>query len=123
MTALDNVSKPQFMAVSKLLDMHSNDALAERMYTDEDAVHDDHTRVRDLEKAKSAYLEDPRYRELDEPIRSGSIDPVLLHTMDSGEDEVLEGHRRIARAHQLGVEKLPVSHDPASQSHFYEWAD
>jgi hypothetical protein len=121
---MDNISKTQFMPVAALLDLHSQDALAERHYVDIDAVHGDHTRVRDVEAAKADYIAaNPRYQELDEPIRSGSIDPVLLHRTDSGENEVLEGHRRITRAHQLGVERLPVSYDPGSQAHMWEWAD
>lgn len=126
MTALDNVSKTQFMPVSDLVNMHSSDALAERMYKDTYAVHGEHTRVSDVLPAKARHIDDSPeiYGHLDEPIKSGTIDPVLLHRLDSGEDEVLEGHHRIARARQLGVDRLPVSYDGyETQKHDVEWDD
>lgn len=129
MAALDNVSKQQFMPVSDLMNTYSHDALGAARHKvfnnggDPKAVtYGEGTRMRDIYARKAANISgSERYQKLDDPIRSGTIDPVLLNKTDSGENEILEGHHRIARAHQLGVEKLPVTYDYTSQKHLMDW--
>lgn len=134
MSARDNLSPQQFMSVSDLMNTHSADALRARRGDAFDAgdsrviEHDNNTRMRDVYPRKAAHFTDPDYPEfagapLDEHIRSGSIDPVLLQRASTGETEISEGHHRIARAHQLGVQRLPVSYDPGSQVHRDAWGN
>lgn len=125
-TALDNVSKTQFMPVSDLMDMQSLDALGmKRHQMGEAAKPGPDTTMRDIYPLKVSHIEsgESHIADLDEHIKSGSIDPVLLATTSGGEDQIIEGQHRIARAHQLGVEKLPYSRDPASQAHRMDWDD
>ena len=114
------------MLVSDLLHMHSSDAVAEREYRTKSRSRPAFGGV-DMDTVQSVYArkaqhiaENPIYHQLDEHIRSGNIDPVLL-TQRSGMETVAEGHHRIVRAHQLGVERLPVSHDWDSQRHRDDW--
>jgi hypothetical protein len=61
------------------------------------------------------------YCQIDGPLLQGTIDPVLLGTDGSGATIVLDGLHRIVRAHQLGISRLPVSYDEASQVHLDNW--
>ena len=114
------------MNVDDLLDLHSNEALRrERHRTGEPVGHSDATKVHTLYDRKAAEMakNEPAWSQLDEPIRNGTIDPVLLEGSSDGRTVVSEGQHRIIRAHQLGVTHLPVSYDPGSQAHRYEWDD
>lgn len=128
MSAADHLSPHQFMPVSDLLHMQSTDALINREY--ETKVHynkiprDDRTTVQALYSQKAAHIaENPTFwHGLDEPIRKGTIDPVVLSHEKAGlPDSVAEGHHRIVRAHQLGVQRLPVTHDWTDQPHEEGW--
>jgi hypothetical protein len=136
MTASDHLSGTQFMGVEELLNTHSTEALRRHrqlMLQQPPAPpgspqngpweHGDHTTVRSRYAAKAADIADhsDAYHRLDEHLRSGSIDPVLLERDSNDTVAVSEGHHRIVRAHQLGVKKLPVSYDPASQRHDVDW--
>jgi hypothetical protein len=113
------------MSVEDLLNLHSEEALQnERAWTgDHKQGHSDATRVRSVYHSKADEMAQypEHFSQLDGPIRSGSIDPVLLSRGHGGQTVVGEGQHRIIRAHQLGVTHLPVSHDPASQRHRDEW--
>jgi hypothetical protein len=114
------------MSVGDLLGLHSNEALSRKRHLgDPQAEHGDDTRVSTVYDRKAAEIaKNPAaWGQLDEPIRSGSIDPVLLSQSGSGHTVVIEGQHRIVRAHQLGVTHLPVSYDPGSQEHRYDWED
>jgi hypothetical protein len=115
------------MAVADLMDTHSRDALALRPHEGKwwEQPHGADTTMRAVYDRKAARMtgDGGGYSKLDEPIRSGTIDPVLLGDTSRGETEIVEGHHRIARAHQLGVERLPVSRDPNSQVHYLDWDD
>ena len=136
MSADDHLSAPQFLPVSELLGMHSTEALAKHKLAQmrkppglpgspENGPweHGEHTRVRTLydEKARGIAAEPELYHQLDEPIRNGTIDPVVLERDRQGNQAVYEGHHRIVRAHQLGVERLPVSNSFESQQHYNDW--
>jgi len=112
--------------VGELLDMHSNEALRRQRRTEGPlATWSERTRVRSLYDRKAAEMaaNEPAWSALDEPIRSGTIDPVLLEWSPTGHQVVSEGGHRIVRAHQLGVSHLPVSFDPGSQAHRYDWEE
>ena len=113
----------QLMSIEDLLGLHSDEALRrERHRAGKPVGHSDATRVRTLYDRKAAEMaSSPAWQQLDEPIRSGTIDPVLLAGTGSGHTVVSEGGHRIVRAHQLGVSHLPVSWDPGSQAHRYDW--
>lgn len=117
------------MSVEDLLGLHSDEALFhERNWTgNHSLIHGDSdaTRVRSLYDAKADEMRQhpEHWGQLDEPIRNGSIDPVLLSRSSTGHTVVSEGGHRIIRAHQLGVSHLPVSWDPASQAHRDDWDD
>jgi hypothetical protein len=114
------------MSVEDLLSLHSNEALTrKRHFGDRYAEHGDDTRVSTVYNRKAADIaSNPEaWGQLDEPIRNGTIDPVLLSRSGSGHTVVTEGQHRIVRAHQLGVTHLPVSYDPGSQEHRYTWDD
>lgn len=126
------------MSVSALLDTPSMDAMAavrggmRNRDTWQLHEHGDDTTVRAVYDRKASHIAEragrgepgyPDYTQLDAHIRSGSIDPVLLQRTSSGMTEISEGHHRIVRAHQLGVSHLPVSYDPGSQTHRYDWDD
>lgn len=124
MTASDHLNVQQFMPVSDLLHTQSTDALIDRERAtgiDFDKIpRDSRTTVAATYNARAAHMaENPaHWRQLDEPIRQGSIDPVVL----SSDGSVAEGHHRIVRAHQLGVDRLPVTHDWIdSQRHEEQW--
>jgi hypothetical protein len=118
-------AQAQRMSVEDLLGLHSNEALRRKQHFSGDryAGHGDDTRVSTVYDRKAAEMgKNPgAWGELDEPIRNGSIDPVLLETSSGGHTVVSEGQHRIVRAHQLGVTHLPVSYDPGSQEHRYDW--
>lgn len=123
------------MPVADLLGMHSTEALRITRNRalqqpssnpfEELPGHSGTTTVRSLYDRKAADIEgNPVYRQLDGPIRSGSIDPVVLQpdsTRATNGHEVYEGAHRIVRAHQLGVTHLPVSTSWDSQKHYNEW--
>jgi hypothetical protein len=120
MSAHDNLNGRQFRPVADLLDTRSRDARklgAGRL-------------VRDVYERKAAHIASgmsgdqrhPNFAELDEPIRSGSVDPVMLGRSEGGHDQVLDGNHRIIRAHQLGVDRLPVSYDWDTQKNARPWA-
>lgn len=115
----------QLMRVEDLLNLHSNEALRRKQHFSGDryATHGDDTTVGTVYDRKAAEMaQNPAaWHLLDEPIRNGTIDPVLLETSSGGHTVVTEGQHRIVRAHQLGVAHLPVSYDPASQAHRYDW--
>jgi hypothetical protein len=126
------------MRVEDLLDMQSTEALRhhrrkmlQQPYHEDGSPnngpweHGNHTRVRTLYDRKAGQMaqHEHAWSELDEPIRSGGIDPVLLEGHGAGGTAVSEGHHRIIRAHQLGVATLPVSRDPGSQRHRDDWED
>lgn len=120
------VSRPATMSVEDLLALHSNEALArKRHFGDPHAEHGDDTRVSTVYDRKAAEMarNPAAWGQLDEPIRNGTIDPVLLMQTGSGHTVVTEGQHRIVRAHQLGVTHLPVSYDPGSQVHRYDWEE
>jgi 8-oxo-dGTP diphosphatase len=114
------------MSVGDLLGLHSDEALRRQraLSGNQYLGHSDATRVGTLYDRKAAELAgNPAWQALDEPIRSGTIDPVLLARTGSGHTVVSEGGHRIVRAHQLGVSHLPVSWDPGSQAHRDDWDD
>lgn len=114
------------MSVEDLLELHSNEALTrKRHFGDRYAEHGDDTKVRTVYDRKAADIASnpAAWGQLDEPIRNGTIDPVLLELKGSGHTVVTEGQHRIVRAHQLGVSHLPVSYRPDSQEHRYEWEE
>jgi hypothetical protein len=115
------------MSVEDLLDLHSDEALFhERNWTgNRYAGHSDATRVRTMYDSKAEEMDQnpEEWHQLDEPIRAGTIDPVLLAKASSGHTVVSEGAHRIVRAHQLRVSHLPVSWDPGSQAHRGDWDD
>lgn len=134
MAALDSLSKTQFMPVADLMNTYSHDALGMKRHDvraaggDPSTVsHGEGTRMRDIYPLKAKHIaagaddEHPDYKDLDPHLRSGSIDPILLGKTSGGDDEIIEGQHRIARAYQLGVQRLPVSRDPESQSHQFDW--
>lgn len=124
MTASDHLSQQQFMPVSDLLHMQSNDARIYKEYHPEYGIKD--TTVQATYSRRAEHIaEDPAlFHQLDEPIKNGTIDPVhLIHDEGTHEPVVFEGHHRIVRAHQLGVGKLPVSYSQDSQTHDDEWLD
>jgi hypothetical protein len=121
-SASDHLSPGQFMPVSDLLHMQSNDARGYQKYHPELGIKE--TTVESTYAQRAQHMADSPglYHELDEHLRSGDIDPVLvLPDPKTGVDVVHEGHHRIVRAHQLHVAKLPVSHDEGSQPHAAEW--
>lgn len=128
MSALDHVNPHQFMAVHELLQAQSNDALQDKQrrlaaappkrpsyaeYKANPSIMDepdsgpgpDTTVQAVYDKKARDVTEHPMYHRLDEPLRNGTIDPIVL----DGNGAVYEGHHRIIRAHQLGVERLPVA--------------
>ena len=123
------------MPVSDLLNMHSNEAM--RIHTrkmqarppgtghDGPYVHGDHTKLSTLydRKARDISDEPELYHQLDEPIKRGDIDPVMIQTHRApGGEEIYEGAHRIVRAHQLGVPQLPVTRGGIdTQAHYNEW--
>lgn len=128
----------QFMPVADLMKMHSQEALRihrNRMMaqppgpsTNGPYFHGRHTRLETLYDRKAADFADKPglYRKLDEPIRSGTIDPVMIqptrNTKSGKGEEVYEGAHRIIRAHQLGVGQLPVTRGGhETQKHYDEW--
>lgn len=134
MAATDALSKTQFMPVADLMNTFSHDALGMKRHDVREAggdpsmvSHGEGTRMRDVYARKAGHIaegandEHADYKDLDPHLRSGNIDPVLLTTTSQGHDEIIEGHHRIARAHQLGVQRLPVSRDPESQHHSLDW--
>ena len=124
MTASDHLSHQQFMSVSDLLHMQSNDAKVYKEYHPEYGIKE--TTVQATYSRRAQHIaEDPGlFHQLDEPIRRGTIDPVqLYHDSETNEPGVFEGHHRIVRAHQLGVDKLPVSYSEDSQVHHDKWLD
>lgn len=120
MAASDHLNGQQFMPVSDLLHTQSNDARVYKEYRPELGIKETTVQSTYARRAQSI-AEHPDYQKLDEPIRSGSIDPVLLTTDSRNNRVVVEGHHRIVRAHQLGVDRLPVSFDPGSQRHRDDW--
>jgi len=120
-------ARHELMSVEDLLGLHSDEALRlwRRRWGDSRLGHGTGTTVRDIYDRKAAEMarNEPAWSRLDEPIRTGTIDPVLLEKSGSGHTVVNEGGHRIVRAHQLGVSHLPVSWDPGSQLHRYDWED
>lgn len=120
------MAEHEHMGVEDLLDLHSNEALRrERHRTGHPVEHSDATKVRTVYDRKAGEMaqNEPAWSALDEPIRKGTIDPVLLEKSPSGHTVVSEGHHRIVRARQLGVTHLPVSYDPGSQAHRDDWEE
>jgi hypothetical protein len=122
----------QFMPVVDLMNMHSAEALrADRQRAagrpnDPWPEHSVKTRFRnhDLFVRKASEMDsNTHYHELDEPIRKGTIDPVMIQpNRQSNVDEIYEGHHRIVRAHQLGVQQLPVTRGGVdTQKHYNDW--
>jgi hypothetical protein len=120
-------ARHELMSVEDLLGLHSDEALRlwRRRWGDSRLGHGTGTTVRDIYDRKAAEMarNEPAWSRLDEPLRTGTIDPVLLEKSGSGHTVVNEGGHRIVRAHQLGVSHLPVSWDPGSQLHRYDWED
>lgn len=118
MTASDHLNGHQFMDVRELLNTQSSDALIDKQRKDPKAVAGPDTTVRAVYADRARHMaENPaRYGQLDEHLRSGTIDPVWM-----AGGAVYEGHHRIVRAHQLGVQRLPVSASEDSQAHLTEW--
>lgn len=114
-TASDHLG-PQFMPVADLLRMPSYEALANLRErggpSARSTPHGESTTVMSQYPRKAVDLASfpDRYRHLDEPLRAGTIDPVMIaHDPEQGADEVFEGSHRIVRAHQLGIRHLPVT--------------
>jgi hypothetical protein len=99
--------------VSDLLNMYSAESLRK-------GVRNDSAKVIAIYDLKAEDIKDyPVYAQLDEHLRNGTIDPVLI----SAKNEIIDGLHRIVRAHQIGVTHLPVSYDWESQEHLLEWDD
>jgi hypothetical protein len=127
------------MPVSELLNMHSTEALRsykQRMMSQPPGPpdspqngpweHNGETLVSSVydRKARDINTRPELYSQLDQHLRNGTIDPVLLEGPNTrGITAVNEGHHRIIRAHQIGVEKLPVSFKADSQAHRNDWDD
>jgi hypothetical protein len=129
------------MSVEDLLGLHSNEALArKRHFTDPRAEHGDDTRVSTVYDRKAAEMarNPAAWGQLDEPIRNGTIDPVLLtleehpHFADMDEDEAEEHMNRQAACQREGderafghevvahFEKTGVSYEELDQ-HLKDW--
>ena len=100
--------------------MQSNDALMAKQRSmlskspspDENFGPGPETTVQAVYSARAAHMRSDRslYKHLDGPIKSGTIDPVMISPQSKdGPEQVYEGHHRIVRAHQLGVSRLPVT--------------
>lgn len=122
------------MPVKDLMSMHSAEALRRTRYEEYKAGNPDHSvvphsgattymAVHDSKVKDIAKL--PVYHELEGPIKTGKIDPVMLqHNHNSDTSEIIEGHHRIALAWQLGVTHLPTVSGPGSfdtQKHYNSW--
>jgi hypothetical protein len=120
MSATDHLNGVQFRSVTDLLNTRSRDA---RNYGEGRLVADVYDRkAKHIAAGMSGRASDwPDYSQLDEHIRSGTIDPVILQRTPDNDDQVIDGNHRIVRAHQLGVGRLPVSYDPGAQVHYDEW--
>lgn len=138
MSADDHLSEPQFMPVSDLLKMHSHEAMRihqRKMMAQPPGPpgapqngpyeHGDHTRLSTLyeRKARDIADEPELYHQLDEPIKHGDIDPVMIQPHHaSGGEEIYEGAHRVVRAHQLGVQQIPVTRGGIdTQKHYDTW--
>lgn len=127
MSASDHLGQ-QFMPVADLLRMPSYEALnnqrARQGGRGGNIMHSESTTVMSQYPRKAVDISSfpERYSHLDEPIRSGTIDPVMIaHDPEQHMDEVFEGNHRIVRAHQLGVSHLPVTRGGfATQKHAEE---
>lgn len=120
MAADDNLNGQQFRPVTDLLNTRSRDA---RKYGLGRTVNDVYARkAGHIASGIKGDQDHPDYSKLDEPIRNGTVDPVMLDRTDTGDDRVIDGTHRIVRAHQLGVAQLPVSYDWDTQKHDRSWA-
>ena len=102
-----NLNETQFMPVSSLMNMHSSDALARAGENPSDAA----TRMSAIAPAKNAEVDalpDQARTSMEGAIKGGTVDPVELSTDEAGESWIANGQKRIARAHAMGVNVLPV---------------
>lgn len=116
------LSDAQFMPVADLMKMHSADALARAG----DNPSENDTLMSSVAPVKNAEVDamPPAPRSsMENAIKGGTIDPVEVSTDENGKNWIANGQKRIARAHHLGVNVLPVHKAGANDDPLAGWDD